>query len=78
MKALSARDAKYNFGRMIDLARSEPLVVEKHGRPVVVVMAVEEFEKLTGVHCQRRSKNLPDGGVKVGHFGVMVSEPSFS
>jgi len=48
MKALSARDAKYNFGRMIDLARSEPLVVEKHGRPVVVVMAVEEFEKMTG------------------------------
>ncbi len=48
MKALSARDAKYNFGRMIDLARSEPLVIEKHGRPVVVVMAVEEFEKMTG------------------------------
>lgn len=48
MKALSAREAKYNFGRMIDLARSEPLVVEKHGRPVVVVMAVEEFEKMTG------------------------------
>lgn len=50
MKALSAREAKYNFGRMIDLARSEPLVVEKHGRPVVVVMAVEEFEKMTGEH----------------------------
>jgi prevent-host-death family protein len=48
MKALSAREAKYNFGRMIDLARSAPLVVEKHGRPVVVVMSVEEFEKMTG------------------------------
>tara|TARA_R110002072_G_scaffold220483_1_gene377869 strand:+ start:398 stop:601 length:204 start_codon:yes stop_codon:yes gene_type:complete len=48
MKALSAREAKYNFGRMIDLARTEPVVVEKHGRPVVVVLAVEEFEKLTG------------------------------
>lgn len=48
MKALSAREAKYNFGRMIDLARSEPVVVEKHGRPVVIVMAVEEFERLTG------------------------------
>lgn len=48
MKALSAREAKYNFGRMIDLARSEPVVVEKHGRPVVVVLAVEDFEKLTG------------------------------
>jgi prevent-host-death family protein len=48
MKSRLAREAKYNFGRMIDLARSEPLVVEKHGRPVVVVLAVEEFERMTG------------------------------
>lgn len=48
MKAISAREAKYNFGRMIDTARGEPVVVEKHGRPFVVVMAVEEYEKLTG------------------------------
>ena len=60
MKALSAREAKYNFGWMIDLARSEPLVVEKHGRPVVVVMSVEEFEKMTGksvLPSQIESKN---------------------
>jgi prevent-host-death family protein len=48
MKALSAREAKYNFGRLIDTARAEPVVIEKHGRPVVVVIAVEEYEKLTG------------------------------
>jgi prevent-host-death family protein len=48
MQTLSAKDAKYGFGRLIDLARAEPVVVEKHGRPVVVVMAVEEYEKLTG------------------------------
>lgn len=48
MKALSAREAKYNFGRLIDTARAEPVVIEKHGRPVVVVLAVEEYEKLTG------------------------------
>ena len=53
MEALSAKDAKYNFGRMIDLARAEPVVIEKHGRPVVVVMAVEEYERLT-------SKDTPD------------------
>ena len=28
------------------LARAEPVAVAKHGRPVVVVMAVEEFERL--------------------------------
>ena len=48
MKAVSAREAKYNFGKLIDTARAEPVVIEKHGRPVVVVVAVEEFERLTG------------------------------
>ena len=46
MKALSAKDAKYNFGQMIDLARAEPVVIEKHGRPGVMIMAVEEYERL--------------------------------
>lgn len=46
MQTLSARDAKYGFGRLIDLARAEPVAVAKHGRLVVVVMAVEEYERL--------------------------------
>jgi len=46
MKTLSAKDAKYGFGRLIDLARAEPVVIAKHGRPVVVVMSVEEYERL--------------------------------
>lgn len=46
MKAMSARDAKHQFGLLIDTARAEPVVIEKHGRPVVVVLAVEEFERL--------------------------------
>jgi prevent-host-death family protein len=46
MKTLTAKDAKYGFGRLIDLARAKPVAVAKHGRPVVVVMAVEEFERL--------------------------------
>ncbi len=46
MKTLAAKDAKFGFGRLIDLARAEPVVVAKYGRPVVVVMAVEEFERL--------------------------------
>ena len=44
MKNLSAKDATYVFCRLIDLARAEPVVVAKHGRPVVVVM--EEYERL--------------------------------
>ena len=46
MQSMSAKDAKDGFGRLIDLARMEPVTVEKHGRPVVVVIAVEEYERL--------------------------------
>lgn len=63
MKTLSAKDAKYGFGRLIDLARAEPVVIEKHGRPVVVVMAVEEFERLRelDVPAGGRAANLKEG-----------------
>ena len=33
------------FGRLIDLARA-PVTVAKYGRPVVVVLSVEEYERL--------------------------------
>jgi prevent-host-death family protein len=47
MKTMSAREAKNGFGLMIDMARAAPVLIEKHGRGVVVVMAVEEYERLT-------------------------------
>lgn len=56
MFSMSAKDAKYGFGRLIDLARAEPVVVEKHGRPVIVVMAVEEFERLKAVESEHRAR----------------------
>jgi len=46
MRTMSARDAKNSFGLLLDYARAEPVQVEKHGRPVVVVISVEEFERL--------------------------------
>lgn len=59
MKAMAARDAKNGFGHLIDIARAEPVVIHKHGRPVVVMLAVEEFERLQrldGAAAVRKSK----------------------
>jgi prevent-host-death family protein len=47
MKTLSARDAKNGFGNLIDTARQQPVLIEKHGRPVVVVLSVEEYERIS-------------------------------
>ncbi len=53
MKTMSAREAKNGFGLMIDTARAAPVLIEKHGRGVVVVMSVEEYERLKMIEVER-------------------------
>jgi prevent-host-death family protein len=64
MQTLSARDAKYNFGRLIDMARAEPVTVEKHGRAVVVVLAIEEYERLKTIELEQHAKAAGSGDKK--------------
>jgi prevent-host-death family protein len=56
ISTVSAKEAKYKFGKLIDMARANPVVIEKHGRPVVVVVSVEEYTKLQG---SSRNRALP-------------------
>jgi prevent-host-death family protein len=53
MKTMSAREAKNSFGLMIDTARAGPAPIEKHGRGVVVALAVEEYERLKAIEAGR-------------------------
>jgi prevent-host-death family protein len=46
MLTIDAREAKQKFGRLLDEARREPITICKHGRPVVVLMAIEDYEYL--------------------------------
>lgn len=55
MRTMSAREAKNAFGLMIDTARAEPVLIEKHGRGVVMVISVEEYERLS-VRSERVDK----------------------
>ena len=59
MKSMSAKDAKNGFGRLLDTARAEPVTIEKHGRPVVVVVSIEEFERLQIAGQNRRAEDRP-------------------
>jgi prevent-host-death family protein len=62
MQWMSARDAKNGFGKLIDLARAEPVTIEKYGRSVVIVMAVEEYERLSGKIEKQCSGTIPAKG----------------
>jgi prevent-host-death family protein len=45
MAAITATDAKNRFGQMLELARTEPVHVQKNGRDVAVVISPEEFQR---------------------------------
>jgi antitoxin Phd len=42
----SVQDAKNRFSAVVEAARRQPQTVTKHGKPAVVVVAADEYERL--------------------------------
>lgn len=45
-RSWSVQDAKNRFSEVVEAARRKPQTVTKHGKPAVVVVDVEEYERL--------------------------------
>ena len=45
MKTFTALEAKNRFGQVIDAAQREPVTVTRQGRPSVVIVSAEEYER---------------------------------
>jgi len=52
MKVIAAREAKNQFGNLMDSAQREPITIEKHGRAVAVLMSIEEYKQIKQVRLQ--------------------------
>lgn len=48
-KSWSLQDAKNSFSAVVEAAQRKPQTVTKHGKPAVVVMAADEYERLRKV-----------------------------
>ena len=46
MDALSANEAKTQFGDMLLKAQRAPIQINKNGKPVVVVISMDEYENI--------------------------------
>lgn len=44
MKTMQATDAKNRFGELLEGASTEPILIQKNGRDVAVVMSKAEFD----------------------------------
>ena len=76
MKTYSAKDARQNFGEMMDIVQQEPVSIEKHGRPVAVMISDVEYE---GMKLQWLREKLAHGAAQAdrGEFAKDSSLKGF-
>jgi antitoxin Phd len=79
----SVQDAKNRFSEVVEAARRKPQTVTKHGKPAVVVVAADEYERL---HKLQRLKALsfaemllamPTGGEDFDRLEGRMRDPGF-
>jgi antitoxin Phd len=60
MKEVSAKDAKNQFGQLLDWAQREPVRVTKHGRSAGVLLSEEQYQRLRGAAWERLAATVKE------------------
>ena len=78
MKTLGASEAKNHFGKLLDLARREPIQIAKKGRNVAVVISIEEFERLSELEDEllaiKAEKARQEGFIGISESEALLEE----
>lgn len=52
MRTIASGAAKNRFGELLDMAQREPVTIEKHGRPVAVMVSADEYEAIEAMKLE--------------------------
>ena len=67
MKETAATEAKNRFGRLLEMAMTEPVAIGKNGRPVAVLLSFAEYQRLT----ELEDRQLGEMALKAIESGVL-------
>ena len=79
----SVQDAKNRFSAVVEAARRKPQTVTKHGKPAVVVVAADEYERLRKLQRLKAPSfadlllAMPTDGGDFERFEGRMREPGF-
>jgi antitoxin Phd len=45
MEYITSADAQNRFGQLIESAQKRPIAITRHGRPAVVVLSIDDYER---------------------------------
>lgn len=74
MREVTAKEAKNRFGRLLESAQRAPVRVTRNGRPVGVMMSMQQFERLRGVAWERLADTMDALGREALARGLTDSE----
>ena len=70
MRQISAREAKNQFGQLLDAAQRGPVHVTKNGRPVSVMISVEQYARLRGAAWDALNETMDRMAKRAGERGL--------
>ena len=70
MKEIAAHEAKSRFGHLLDAAQTAPVRVTKKGRPVAVLMSMQQYERLRGAAWTRLTETMDRLGAEATARGL--------
>ena len=77
MRSMAALEAKNRFGELIDAAQREPVIIEKHGRPVAVMVSAEDYKELEELKLAKLRGEIQKGLADVQAGRVVEGKKAF-
>jgi len=68
MKTATSTDVKNHFGEYLEISITEPIVIQKTGRSVAVIMSISDYERLKALE-DKYWANQADQAEKKGYLG---------
>jgi prevent-host-death family protein len=77
MRSIAALEAKNRFGALLDAAQREPVTIEKHGRPVAVLVSAADYEELQAMKLEQLRAEIQKGLDDVAAGRVVDGKEAF-
>ena len=77
MKAVTANEAKTRFGDMLMSVQRAPVQISKNGKPVAVMVSVEDYEKMDGLKMQMLKDRVQRAKAEIEAGTTTVGDPFF-
>ena len=74
MHSVSVAEARSQLAAMIERARQEPVMIERHGKQVAVLVSPEEFERLLDAQEHLEDIELFDASMREEGPNVSLEE----